>query len=96
MVLSSKIWHKVQWEQARYNEICGALRPFLIQSGFSMSKMAFVPVGAMQGVNLASRDGTEAAELWKWYKGPTLVDLIGTSPSSCRLAMFSMTFHGIR
>jgi elongation factor 1 alpha-like protein len=86
MVLSSKIRHKVQWEQARYNEICGALRPFLIQSGFSMSKMTFVPVGAMQGVNLASRDGTEGAELWKWYQGPTLVDLLGKSPPSCRLA----------
>lgn len=83
MVLSSDIWHKVQWEQARYNEIYGALRPFLIQSGFSMSKMTFVPVGAMQGVNLASRDGTEAAELRKWYQGPTLVDLLGKSSPSC-------------
>ncbi|KAF8351199.1 EF Tu GTP binding domain-containing protein [Amanita rubescens] len=67
---------QVQWEQARYNEICAALRPFLTQSGYSMSKASFVPVGAMQGVNLASRDSSDAMELRKWYQGPTLVDLL--------------------
>jgi elongation factor 1 alpha-like protein len=46
-----------------------------------MSKASFVPVGAMQGVNLASRDSSDAAELRKWYQGPTLVDLLGKSPS---------------
>jgi len=44
-----------------------------------MSKASFVPVGAMQGVNLASRDSSDATELRKWYQGPTLVDLIGKS-----------------
>ncbi|KAF8631149.1 hypothetical protein AX15_002495 [Amanita polypyramis BW_CC] len=67
---------QVQWDKARYTEICGALRPFLAQSGFIMSKTSFVPVGAMQGVNLVSRDSVDAKELRKWYRGPTLVDLL--------------------
>lgn len=39
--------------------------------------MKFVPVGAVQGVNLANREGDEATELRQWYKGPTLVDCLG-------------------
>ncbi|KDQ64952.1 hypothetical protein JAAARDRAFT_117557 [Jaapia argillacea MUCL 33604] len=67
---------QVQWEKDRYNEICDLLRPFLLQSGFQPSKTKFVPVGAMSGVNLVNRDGTDASLLSKWYKGPTLVDLL--------------------
>ncbi|KAF8974680.1 P-loop containing nucleoside triphosphate hydrolase protein [Flammula alnicola] len=55
-------------ESDRYDEICSELRPFLTQSGFQPSKTAFVPVGAMQGVNLV---GLDEAMLRKWYKGPT-------------------------
>ncbi|KAJ3484999.1 hypothetical protein NLI96_g5250 [Meripilus lineatus] len=66
----------VQWSKARYNEICGLLKPFLIQSGFPSSKFKFVPVGAMAGVNLVNKDSPEAQNLRAWYKGPTLVDLL--------------------
>ena len=38
----------------------------------------FVPVGAMEGVNLAQREPAESP-LFQWYKGPTLVDLLGMS-----------------
>lgn len=69
--------NQVEWRQDRYDEICGALQPFLLQSGFQAGKTKFVPVGAMQGVNLANRSGDDVKELNKWYKGPTLVDLIG-------------------
>ena len=65
------------WEKSRYEEICDLLRPFLQQSGFQPSKTKFVPVGAMAGVNLVKREGSDAAALNKWYKGPTLVDLLG-------------------
>ncbi|KAF8640104.1 hypothetical protein AX17_001340 [Amanita inopinata Kibby_2008] len=69
---------QVEWDQARYHEICDALRPFLTQSGFSMAKTSFVPVGAVQGVNLVSRDSMVAKDLDAWYHGPTLVDLLDT------------------
>lgn len=67
----------MQWEKSRYEEICDLLRPFLQQSGFQPSKTKFVPVGAMSGVNLVRREGSDAAALDKWYKGPTLVDFLG-------------------
>lgn len=68
---------QVQWEKDRYDEICGFLRPFFVQSGFQSSKTSFVPVGAMHGVNLVTCDGSDAADLRKWYHGPALVDLLG-------------------
>lgn len=55
------------------------LRPFLLQSGFHPSKTKFVPVGAMDGVNLLFREGVKAEDLIRWYTGPTLVDLLGMS-----------------
>ena len=64
----------VGWDQSRYAEIVDALKPFLLQTGFQNSKMKFAPVAAMTGVNLIKRNGPE---LRKWYKGPTLVDLLG-------------------
>lgn len=68
----------MNWNKDRYDEICDLLRPFLVQSGFHPSKTKFVPVAAMAGVNLVSLDGADAAPLKKWYKGPTLVDFLGT------------------
>lgn len=68
----------MQWRKNRYEEICDLLRPFLVQSGFNPSKTKFVPVGAMEGVNLLACDESNAKELLRWYTGPTLVDLLGT------------------
>jgi translation elongation factor EF-1alpha len=31
----------------------------------------------MQGINLVTYQGDDASHLRKWYKGPTLVDLLG-------------------
>ncbi|KAI0736114.1 EF Tu GTP binding domain-containing protein [Fomitopsis betulina] len=67
---------QVQWEKSRYEEICDALKSFLIQSGFHPSKTKFVPVSAMTGINLTARKGPEAEALAKWYSGPTLTDLL--------------------
>jgi len=36
----------------------------------------------MSGVNLLDRDGSDAAALRQWYKGATLIDLLGTDRSS--------------
>ncbi|PIL36878.1 hypothetical protein GSI_00568 [Ganoderma sinense ZZ0214-1] len=66
---------QVEWAKSRYDEIVGLLKPFLVQSGFHPSKTKFVPVAAMDGVNLARREPANSM-LYKWYKGPTLVDLL--------------------
>ncbi|KNZ79571.1 HBS1-like protein [Termitomyces sp. J132] len=39
-------------------------------------KTKFVPVAAMEGVNLVTRDVEAAEALKTWYSGPTLVDLL--------------------
>ena len=52
------------------------MKPFLAQSGFLPSKTTFVPVGAMQGVNLVDDRG---ANMIPWYTGPTLVEQLGQS-----------------
>ena len=67
----------VGWNESRYLEIVDALKPFLLQTGFQNSKMKFVPVAAMAGVNLVDRNGPDGAVLRKWYQGPTLIDLLG-------------------
>ncbi|KAG5716062.1 HBS1-like protein [Termitomyces sp. T112] len=67
---------QVDWDKDRYGEICSLLRPFLVQSGFHPSKTKFVPVAAMEGVNLVTRDVEAAEALKTWYSGPTLVDLL--------------------
>ncbi|KAJ6516206.1 EF Tu GTP binding domain-containing protein [Mycena sanguinolenta] len=67
---------QVQWEKDRYDDICTLLRPFLVQSGFHPSKTSYVPIGAISGVNLVACEGDDAMQLLRWYKGPTLVDLL--------------------
>ncbi|KAI0722180.1 EF Tu GTP binding domain-containing protein [Cerioporus squamosus] len=66
---------QVEWSKSRYDEICDLLKPFLVQSGFHPSKTKFVPVAAMEGINL-SQPPPAASPLHSWYKGPTLVDLL--------------------
>ena len=68
---------QVEWSRSRYEEICGVLRTFLVQSGFHPSKTQYVPVSAMQGINLTRCEGNDASPLQGWYKGPALVDLLG-------------------
>jgi elongation factor 1 alpha-like protein len=50
------------------------MRPFLQAAGFAADKTTFIPVAAMAGVNLANGDNPQ---LRAWYKGPTLVDVLG-------------------
>jgi elongation factor 1 alpha-like protein len=64
----------VEWSPDRYHEIVAALKPFLAQSGYHPSKTSFVPVAAMEGVNLLDRQGEASEELNGWYNGPTLID----------------------
>ncbi|KIO21436.1 hypothetical protein M407DRAFT_15813 [Tulasnella calospora MUT 4182] len=66
----------VNYSQARYEEICSTLKPFLVQSGFSPSKTTFVPVAGMAGVNLVEKDTEGSDGLRKWWKGQTLIDAL--------------------
>jgi elongation factor 1 alpha-like protein len=50
------------------------MTPFLQAAGFAPNKTTFVPVAAMAGINLARN---EDEQLKAWYKGPTLVDVLG-------------------
>ncbi|KAK4684502.1 elongation factor 1 alpha-like protein, partial [Tremellales sp. Uapishka_1] len=63
----------VEWSQDRYDDIVDALKPFLSSAGFSAAKTIFLPIAAMEGVNISRRD---SPELKAWYKGPTLVDAL--------------------
>lgn len=67
---------QVIWAESRYDEIRRLLKAFLGQSGFHPSKIGFVPVAAMLGVNLVDRSSVGAPALTSWYNGPTLVDLL--------------------
>ncbi|OBZ76119.1 HBS1-like protein [Grifola frondosa] len=82
---------QVQWSRARYEEICTILRPFLVQSGFLPSKTKFVPVGAMEGINLVTR-GKEAKALSEWYQGSALVDLLDELEPPVRDIMAPLRF----
>lgn len=63
------------YSQARYDEICAHMRPFLQQCGFDLSKhVTFVPCAALEGENLRQRspDGVLAT----WYTGSTLSEAL--------------------
>lgn len=60
----------VDWSQDRYDDIVDAMTPFLASAGFATSKTIFLPLAAMEGVNVAEKSDLPALS---WYKGPTLV-----------------------
>ncbi|KIY72985.1 hypothetical protein CYLTODRAFT_285952 [Cylindrobasidium torrendii FP15055 ss-10] len=62
----------VNWDKTRYDEVVNQMKPFLVQSGFQPSKTRFVPVAAMEGINLAE-PAPEESGLTAWYNGPTLL-----------------------
>lgn len=65
----------VDWSKQRYDEVCAVLKTFLCkQAGFS--KVRFVPVSGLCGINLVEPPPAEHP-LNIWYKGPTLLQLIG-------------------
>lgn len=66
----------MSWSQDRYEDIVEALKPFLASAGFASSKTTFLPIAAMEGVNILNADETL---LRSWYEGPTLIDALGKS-----------------
>ncbi|WWC60885.1 uncharacterized protein I303_103461 [Kwoniella dejecticola CBS 10117] len=60
----------VSWSQDRYEEIVDSLKPFLVSAGFSAAKTTFLPLAAMEGINIIEN---ECQELKEWYTGPPLL-----------------------
>ena len=56
----------VEWNEARYDEICQKVLPFLKSIGFKHQNISFVPISGLQGLNLESRD-SQPEELKAWY-----------------------------
>lgn len=63
----------VGYDQATFRAIEKEYRGFLEGIG-AVSPRAFVPISAMNGVNLAKRGAKETS----WYDGPTLLELLDT------------------
>jgi len=62
------------WNKERYDEIVETLEKFLIDElGFDKKNIKFIPVSGLTGDNLNKPISSNNA---KWYKGPTLVELI--------------------
>ncbi|WVQ71889.1 hypothetical protein IAR50_001431 [Cryptococcus sp. DSM 104548] len=65
----------VNWSQDRYDEIVESLKPFLLSAGFNATKTTFLPLAAMEGINIISNS---LPELKQWYSGPALIDALDT------------------
>lgn len=65
---------KVNWSQDRYDEIVDALKPFLVSAGFAASKTTYMPLAAMEGINVLENN---EPLLQSWYTGPTLMTTLG-------------------
>lgn len=61
------------YSQARYDEICAQLLPFLEHCGFSLEKVRVLPCAAVTGENLAQRS---EHPLLAWYTGPSLAEAL--------------------
>ncbi|KZT54538.1 hypothetical protein CALCODRAFT_382929 [Calocera cornea HHB12733] len=57
--------------ESRYNEIVSTLSPFLVQSGFQLPRVAFVPLSGIEGINLIDKSSA-----LPWYDGPTLLSAL--------------------
>ena len=71
----------MEWSQDRYDDIVDALKPFLVSAGFAAAKTTFLPLAAMEGVNILSN---HQPLLEEWYSGPTLIDTLGVCRKSPR------------
>ncbi len=67
----------VKYDQAHFRAIEKEYRAFLEGIG-AFSPRAFVPISAMNGVNLSKKGAKETA----WYDGPTLLELLDALPKA--------------
>ena len=62
----------VQWSENRFLEIRSKIEPFLLKNGFVTKRIQFIPISGLNGINITSKE--RAAELYKWYRGKTLLE----------------------
>lgn len=55
-----------EWSENRYDEICALVLPFLKEIGYKEQNIHFVPISALEGLNLENRD-SQPDQLKKWY-----------------------------
>eukprot|EP01022_Parablepharisma_sp_SALTPOND_P009034 TRINITY_DN1376_c0_g1_i5.p1 TRINITY_DN1376_c0_g1~~TRINITY_DN1376_c0_g1_i5.p1 ORF type:complete len:513 (-),score=25.97 TRINITY_DN1376_c0_g1_i5:95-1633(-) len=60
------------WSQERFEAIQKDMTALLGEFGFNLSGIAFVPISGLLGDNIL-----EPSPKMSWYKGPTIVDVIG-------------------
>ena len=64
----------LNWQKERYDEIVKILDNYLVDElGFDRNNIKFIPLSGLNGDNLNKPISDKNA---KWYKGPTLVELI--------------------
>lgn len=61
------------WSQSRYEDIVGALGPFLEQTGFKSERIRYVPVSGLTGENVKEGGREGGGPLGGWYTGPSLL-----------------------
>lgn len=64
-----------KWNQDRFNDIMNKLKFFLKHAGFKDSDVHYIPCSGLSGENLVKP--ASEAELISWYKGPTLLQIVG-------------------
>jgi len=68
----------VEWDQARYDDICNRLTPFLKQSGFRQTDIKFMPASGLTGANLKE---TLDPTVCPWYTGLPFLRYLDQLPS---------------
>jgi elongation factor 1 alpha-like protein len=54
------------WSESRYDELIKQIVPYMITVGYKEDKIQFVPVSALKGINLSTRD-LQPEQLKSWY-----------------------------
>ncbi|EEB10417.1 conserved hypothetical protein [Pediculus humanus corporis] len=72
----------VDWNEDRFKEISSKLGVFLKQAGYRDCDVTYVPCSGLAGENLVEKSKQEL--LSKWYKGPSLYEVIGILFFGCQ------------
>lgn len=72
----------VNWSKDRFDEIVNKLKLFLRQAGYKESDVSYIPCSGLTGENLVKLPTD--LELISWYKGPTLISVIGKFIEICK------------
>ncbi|PRP87072.1 HBS1-like protein-like [Planoprotostelium fungivorum] len=66
----------IHYNKSKYNDMCRQLREYMMYVGYPEYCIQFVPLSAMQGVNLFTERKEDSTKLNDWYNGPTFMQLL--------------------